>query len=505
MLRITIILLGVCHLDALIGIRSYGHQLSQLHTCRAQSSNSKSDSRINVPQSGKKSLTPRPKTKPKFESWTTTKFEEQSSTIPLNPNQDELNLLDTPYEELGEQPGIFKSGFISIIGNPNAGKSTLMNAMLGQNLSIVSPKPQTTRHRILGVLTNTTYQLVFSDTPGMLEPAYKLQEAMMESVRTAAGDADVVCLVSDVYGEPLADNKVMQKLLVTGRPVVVIVNKVDIVSGGGDATWGVVSNGTGMGVPMGAALSMEAAASSVPGTSKPKRRLLLRRTEKVNPVSAPSNLSLSEQYEKEMADARIQAQAQEQESASEGDGNGKKKKPTALSVPQLISLWAQRLPRAKVVCVSAMERWGIDELQELLVSMLPRGPKYFPSDVLTNRDERFFSSEIIRESLLHCYQDELPYSCEVTIDSFQDKAGQTTNGLAVIEATIVASRDSQKAILIGKGGSKLKELGTVARQRLEQFLDRKVFLSLRVKVDEEWRASTEALERYGYMHNEDFG
>lgn len=397
----------------------------------------------------------------KQSSWTTSRFSDELKTSsPLNPK------MPAHDDELGEQPGLFRSGFVTIVGNPNVGKSSLMNAILGQDLSIVSPKPQTTRHRILGVVTNSSYQLVFSDTPGMLEPAYKLQEAMMESVRVAAGDADVVCLVSDVYGDPLTDDKVMQKLLVTGRPVVVVVNKIDLFAGRddeqGSARWGEAINGS---------------SSVVEDKTWPLptgRRLLLRRGSKLEP-SAKNRTSLDE---------RLQPR----------------------SVSQIVAHWARRLPRAHVVCVSAQNRWGIDSLLALLVSLVPQGPKYFPSDVLTNRDERFFASEIIRESLLLCYQDEIPYSCEVVIDTFRDRQNlnNSTAGITHIEASVVASRASHKAILIGRAGSKLKELGSSARLRLENFLGRKVFLSLRVRIDEDWRGSNEALIKFGYV-GDDYG
>lgn len=399
----------------------------------------------------------------KQSSWTTSRFSDDEDSIqtpfPLIPQ------MSAQHDELGEQPGLFRSGFVSIVGNPNVGKSSLMNAILGQDLSIVSPKPQTTRHRILGVVTNSSYQLVFSDTPGMLEPAYRLQEAMMESVRVAAGDADVVCLVSDIYGDPLTDEKVMQKLLVTGRPVVVVVNKIDLFAGldeQGSVRWGEVINGSSS--------VDEDKTWPLPNG----RRLLLRRGSKLDP------------------------------SVTNRTNHGERLHPR--SVSQIAARWARRLPRARIVCVSAQHRLGIDSLLALLVSLVPRGPKYFPSDVLTNRDERFFASEIIREALLLCYRDEIPYSCEVVIDTFKDRqnVNNSTGVVTHIEASVVASRASHKAILIGRAGSKLKELGSSARLRLEKFLGRKVFLSLRVRIDEDWRGSNEALIKFGYV-GDDYG
>ncbi|KAJ1407850.1 GTP-binding protein era, partial [Ochromonadaceae sp. CCMP2298] len=315
----------------------------------------------------------------------------------------------------------FRSGFVSILGNPNVGKSrlqsTLMNRLLGESLCIISPKPQTTRHRILG----GGYQLVFSDTPGMLAPAYRLQEAMQETVRGAAGDADIILIVTDVYGEPLIDAKIMQKLSIATRPIIIAINKLDLAPG--------------------------------------------------FPAGAGAGASLQELT----AEAVLKYEAE--------------------FLPQLVSLWKERLPRAEIVGLSAERDVGTGELLGRLLGYLGPGPKYFPSDTLTNRDERFFTTEIIRECLFSQYQEEIPYSCEIVIDSFRDKSDK----LSVIEAGIVVSRESQKAIVIGKGGVKLKELGTMAREKLQVFLGRGVFLSLRVRVDEDWRSSEEALTKYGYL------
>ena len=333
---------------------------------------------------------------------------------------------------MGPQDEEFRSGFVSILGNPNVGKSTLLNAMLRERLSIVSPKPQTTRHRILGILSEPRYQVIFSDTPGMLRPAYKLQDAMMDTVRGAASDADAVLLVSDVFGEPLADDKVFERLRQSDRPVVVVVNKVDLVMN----------------------VSRETNASHAPLTTLRPRR------------------------------------------AGRVDGE----EPTARSLSELREIWAERLPQAEVLGVSAALGYNVSALVGRLVELLPRGPRYFPEDTLTNRDERFFAAEIIREALFYSYRDELPYSCEVRIADFKDKSDR----LSVVEAEIIVDKESKKLILIGRAGEKLKALGTMARLRLEEFLQRKVFLSLRVKVDSDWRHSSEALERFGYI-NSDFG
>jgi GTP-binding protein Era len=281
-------------------------------------------------------------------------------------------------EGLGEQKGDFRSGFVGIIGNPNMGKSTLLNALLGEKLSIVSPKPQTTRHRILGILTAPTHQVIFSDTPGMLVPHYQLQEAMMDSVRGAVSDADVVVLVTDVFGEPLHDARVRDALPLTDRPVLVVVNKVDLV----DAS---VASSTRSNDTMG--LTSLRRRGSAEGARAPRVK------------EGEEDYSVPRPYE------------------------------------ELVRLWTSRLPRATVLGVSAAHAFNVTALRDLIIARLPPGPKYFPDDTLTTRDERFFASEIVREALFHSYQDEVPYSCEVVIASFVDKSP----GLSIIEAHVIVS------------------------------------------------------------------
>jgi GTP-binding protein Era len=276
-------------------------------------------------------------------------------------------------DAIGPQGEGYRSGFVSILGNPNVGKSTLLNAILRQKLSIVSPKPQTTRHRILAVLTDPSYQLILSDTPGMLKPSYKLQEAMMDTVKGAAVDADVVVLVTDVFGETLADERILEGLQLTDRPVLVVVNKIDLVE---NLTASVLN---------------------------------------VSVASAGAELT------------RLPSSRQVKERGSDAL--------TALSLRRLEALWASRLPKAQVVGVSAALGFNVSELVTRLVGLLPAGPKYFPDDMLTNRDERFFAAEIVREAVFHLYRDELPYSCEVLIAAFNDKSP----GLSVIEAEIIVS------------------------------------------------------------------
>ena len=325
----------------------------------------------------------------------------KNGDINTNNNNNNNNIDDD--DDIGDvKGGNFKSGFIAIIGNPNVGKSTLLNALLDQQLCIVSPKPQTTRHRILGVKTENNYQLIFSDTPGMVEPAYKLQETMMDNVKAATGDADVILLVTDIYSEPLIDNKIMLKLLNTTKPIIIIINKIDINSN---------------------------------------------------------------------------------------------------NINNITSIWQNRIPNNKIILtLSAIKLLNINELINNILLYIPYGPKYFPSNTITNRNERFFTTEIIRETILDLYQDEIPYNSEVIIDSFKDKI---IDKLSVIEATIIVSKDSQKGIIIGKNGIKLKELGIIARKKLENFLCRNIYLSLHVKCDNDWHIKNDTLYKYGYIEEDD--
>ena len=365
-------------------------------------------------------------------------------------------------EGLGVQENAaFRSGFVSILGNPNVGKSSLLNALLGEKLSIVSPKPQTTRHRILGILSQPAFQVIFSDTPGMLEtPAYSLQESMMESVRGAMSDGDLVLLVTDVFGEPLADERVREKLPLTNRTVLVVVNKMDLIDPNISSLN--TNNSTMMSSSSGALTKLRKPFSS----------------------SSPSGRN-----------------ERDRRGGKEEDGNKEEEDYSSpRSFEELTQLWRTRIPHAEIIGISAANGYNVSVLQDVIVARLPEGPRYFPADTLTTRDERFFASEIIREALFHAYQDEVPYSCEVRIASFIDR----TASLSAIEAEIVVDKDSQKAILIGKGGGKLKELGIQARLKLEEFLQRKIFLSLRVKVDSDWRRNKDTLARFGYIES-DFG
>ena len=288
-----------------------------------------------------------------------------------------------------------KSGFVNIIGNPNVGKSTLMNALVGERLSIITSKAQTTRHRILGIVSGDDFQIVFSDTPGIIKPAYALQESMMDFVRSALDDADVLLYMVEIGERELKDADFMQKIRGSKIPVLLLLNKIDT--------------------------------------------------------------SEQEKLEKEVAH------------------------------------WKEALPNAEIHPISALENFGVQEVFQRILELLPEGPAYFPKDQLTDRPERFFVAEIIREKILQHYKKEIPYSVEVETESFEEG-----DDLIRIGAVIMVERDSQKGILIGHKGSALKRVGSEARKDMEAFFDKKVFLELYVKVNKDWRSNTRQLRRFGY-------
>ena len=288
-----------------------------------------------------------------------------------------------------------RAGFVNIIGNPNVGKSTLMNALVGEKLSIVTAKAQTTRHRIMGIVNTDDYQIVYSDTPGILKPNYRLQQSMMKFVETAIGDADIILYVTDVVEKGDKNDEYIAKLRQVECPVVLVVNKIDL-------------------------------------SDQPK-------------------------------------------------------------VLELMAWWKEQLPQAEIFPVSAKEKFNLESVYETIVSHLPVSPAWFDKDAFTDRNLRFFASEIIREKILLNYDKEIPYCCEVGSEEF--KEGQERYDIG---AVIYVMRDTQKGILIGKGGSALKRVGTQARIEMEDFFQKKVFLRLYVKVDEDWRTSRRELRRFGY-------
>ncbi len=287
-----------------------------------------------------------------------------------------------------------KSGFVNIIGNPNAGKSTLMNALVDDQLSIITPKAQTTRHRIIGILNHEDYQIVFSDTPGLVNPHYKLQESMMSSIHSALQDADVFILLSDL-GEEFKNSEIIEQIKATNIPIILLLNKID----------------------------------------------------------------LSNQEE-------IAAKIEE---------------------------WKQKLPMAQILPISALHKFNIDGVISMILEHLPDAPPYYSKDEVSDRNLRFFVSEIIREKILLHYQKEIPYSVEVVVDTYTEE-----KDIDKIRALIYVERESQKAIIIGNKGAALKRVGKEARKQMEKFLGKQVYLELFVKVMKDWRDNEKILKRFGY-------
>lgn len=288
-----------------------------------------------------------------------------------------------------------KSGFVNIIGNPNVGKSTIMNRLVGEKLSIITSKMQTTRHRIKGIVNGDDFQIVYSDTPGILKPNYKLQENMMKFVDTALVDADVILYVTDVVERIDKHTEYLERIQKTEIPVLILINKID-----------------------------------------------LSNQEKVT---------------------------------------------------ELISQWKELVPNAFILPISATEGFNVAPIFDLIMERLPEGPAYFDKDELTDRNERFFAQEIIREKILLHYEKEIPYSVEVAIESFKED-----EKILHIMAVIYVNRDTQKGIIIGHQGKAIKRVGTEARKDIEEFFSKKVFLELFVKVNKDWRDKDNALRSFGY-------
>ena len=288
-----------------------------------------------------------------------------------------------------------RSGFVNIIGNPNVGKSTLMNQLVGEKLSIITSKAQTTRHRIMGIVNGDDFQIVYSDTPGILKPNYKLQEKMMKFVRGAITDADVLLYVTDTVEDSDRSAEIIEKGRMSGIPTIVVINKVDI--------------------------------------------------------TTPERLTI------------------------------------------LVEKWQALLPDAIIAPCSAKENFNVEGVFNLILERLPEGEPFYPKDTLTDKTLRFFASEIIREKILLNYDKEIPYSCEIAIEAYKEEPT-----IDRISATIYVARNSQKGIVIGHKGEKLKRVGQAARHDLEAFLGKRVFLELYVKVQEDWRNNDSQLKRFGY-------
>ena len=288
-----------------------------------------------------------------------------------------------------------KSGFVNIIGSPNVGKSTLMNQLVGEKLSIITSKMQTTRHRIMGMVNDEDYQIVFSDTPGIIDPAYRLHENMMKFVSEALKDADVILMVTDIYEDPEKMQDRLDQINQLNVPTLLLLNKMDL-------------------------------------------------------------------------------------------SNQK-------SMEKMVDLWKSKLPTAQILPISALHNMSIQFILPKILEWLPENPPYFDKDQLTNKNMRFFVSEIVREKILKIYQKEVPYSCEVVVEEYKED-----KKIVRIRANIMVSRTSQKSIVIGHQGKKIKKLGIESRIDIESFIGKKVHLELFVKVDKDWRDKEGKLKKYGY-------
>ncbi|MEC4117777.1 MULTISPECIES: GTPase Era [Myroides] len=288
-----------------------------------------------------------------------------------------------------------KAGFVNIIGNPNVGKSTLMNALVGERLSIITSKAQTTRHRILGIVNGDDHQIVFSDTPGIIKPAYELQQSMMDFVKSAFEDADLLIYMVEIGEKELKDEEFFNRITKTSTPILLLLNKID--------------------------------------------------------------RSNQEQLEEQM------------------------------------QMWQTKVPNAEIIPISALEKFNTQTVFDRIVELLPVSPPYYPKDSLTDKSERFFVSEIIREKILLNYDKEVPYAVEVEVEEFKEE-----ENIIRIKSVIMVERDSQKGIIIGHKGSALKKVGIAAREEMEKFFLKKVHLELFVKVNKDWRTNDFQLRRFGY-------
>jgi GTPase len=288
-----------------------------------------------------------------------------------------------------------KSGFVNIIGSPNVGKSTLMNALVGERLSIITSKAQTTRHRIMGIVSGEDFQIVYSDTPGVLLPQYKLQESMMGFVRTALSDADVLLFMTDIYEDEVNNPEILEKIQRMDVPLLLLLNKID--------------------------------------------------------------------------------QADE------------------AKVEERMIMWKEKLPRAEIIPLSALHGFNIEKVLNGIIDKLPEGEAFYPKDQLTDKPERFFVSEAIREQIFLNYKKEIPYSCEVVVGEFKED-----EKIIRIQTEIFVARDSQKGIVIGHKGAALKRVGIGARKTLEKFFQKQIHLEMFVKVKKDWKDDDRMLKMFGY-------
>ncbi|MBS3737844.1 GTPase Era [Mesohalobacter halotolerans] len=289
-----------------------------------------------------------------------------------------------------------KAGFVNIIGNPNVGKSTLMNAFVGEQLSIITSKAQTTRHRILGIVNGDDFQVIFSDTPGIIKPAYELQNAMMKFVTSAIDDADILIYMIEIGEKSPKNEEIFEHIKQTDKPIILLLNKID--------------------------------------------------------------------------------------------------KSTEDQVRKSVDSWSKKLPHAEIYAISALNNFGIEEVFKKILEKLPISPAFYPKDSLTDKPERFFVNELVREKILMHYKKEIPYSVEVQTEAFEE-----LDHIININTTIVVERKTQKGIIIGHKGKALNRIGREARKDLEQFFGKKIFLDLYVKIDKNWRSDDRKLKGYGYQ------
>ena len=304
---------------------------------------------------------------------------------------------DTKITDVEKTENGHRAGFVNIVGNPNVGKSTLMNDLVGERISIITSKAQTTRHRIMGIVNTPEYQIVYSDTPGVLKPKYKLQESMLEFSEGALTDADILLYVTDVVEDPEKNKDFLDRVAKENIPVLLVINKVDLLK---------------------------------------------------------DNAQLE----------------------------------------SLVDAWHKRLPNAEIFPTSATENFNVQNLKDRIVELLPPSPPFFGKDALTDKPARFFVTEIIREKLLLNYDKEIPYSTEVLVEKFEEKETAIH-----IMAVIYVERDSQKGIIIGKGGEKIKKVGIESRLDIEKFFGKKVHLEIFVKVEKDWRNRENKLRQFGYI------
>ncbi len=290
-----------------------------------------------------------------------------------------------------------KSGFINIVGNPNVGKSTLMNNLVGEKLSIITSKAQTTRHRILGIVNGDKFQLIFSDTPGIIKPSYELQDSMMDFVKSALDDADILLYMVEIGEKSIKYTDIQKKIQSANTPTIILLNKID--------------------------------------------------------------LSNQEDIENQ------------------------------------INIWSNKYPETEIYPISALNNFNIEKVINRIIELIPESPPYFPKDQLTDKPERFFVNEKLREKILLYYDKEIPYSVEVVTDEFKEE-----KSLIKIRSIILVERESQKGIIIGHKGVALKKIGTKARIDLEKFFGKKVFIELHVKVSKNWRSNPYQLKKFGYRN-----